>query len=49
MSPAFTQELEMFLANLIALFSRSRSYVWKPALTLDNPEVVSAIMPDLAR
>ncbi len=39
----------MFLAHVIALFRRDRAYVWKPALTLDDPTVVSTIMPDLAR
>jgi hypothetical protein len=39
----------MFLAHLISLFSGRKSYVWKPALTLRDPQIVSTIMPDLAR
>jgi hypothetical protein len=36
----------MFLASLIALFVAPRAYVWKPAVTLNDPQIVSALLPN---
>ncbi len=39
----------MFLATLISLFTAPKAYVWRPDVTLDDPSIVSALMPDNAR
>jgi hypothetical protein len=36
----------MFLASIIAFFAAPRGYVWKPAVTLDDPQIVSALLPN---
>lgn len=35
----------MFLATLISMFKAPKAYVWQPAVTLDDPVIVSALMP----
>jgi hypothetical protein len=39
----------MFLSTLLSLFTARPAYVWRPAVTLDDPRIVSALMPDCAR
>jgi hypothetical protein len=39
----------MFLATLISLFTAPKAYVWQPALTLNDPTIVSQLMPDCSR
>lgn len=40
----------MLLATLMQMFrSPGRSYVWRPSLTLNDPQIVSALMPDNVR
>lgn len=39
----------MFLASLLSIFRAPKAYVWRPALTLVDSQVVSTLMPDNAR
>jgi hypothetical protein len=36
----------MFLATLISLFTAPKAYVWQPALTLKDPQIVSQLIPN---
>lgn len=35
----------MFLATLISMCKAPKAFVWQPALTLKDPEIVSALTP----
>ncbi len=35
----------MFIATLISLFKAPKPYVWQPAVTMDDPAIVSALTP----
>jgi hypothetical protein len=39
----------MFIATLLSLFTAPKAYVWQPAVTMTDPAVVSALMPDCSR
>jgi hypothetical protein len=37
----------MLLAYLLSLINGNGAYVWKPALTLEDPSIVSELVPAL--
>jgi hypothetical protein len=37
----------MLITFILSLMSGKRAYVWKPALTLNDPQIVSELVPAL--
>jgi len=37
--------MTMFLATLMSIFTAPKAYVWRPAVTLTDPAIVSALIP----
>lgn len=39
----------MFIATLLSLFKTPKAFVWQPAITLVDPQIVSALLTDSGR
>lgn len=39
----------MFLASILSLFKPAATFVWKPVLTLQDPQIVSTLLVDNGR